>query len=157
VSWWICGVLPLGALLLQTAVLPGTAVAGVRPNFVLLIVVAVAMLQKRQDRALVCGAVSGLMVDFTYGRFIGMNLLLLIAVAWAAHQIARAFMRPSLFLSAAGAGAFSLAVGFARAAVSMLAGIPLGGLAVLGMMLLTAAAYDGLLMAAIHGVVILKP
>ncbi len=154
--WWKCVALPLAAMLLQTAVLPGTAISAVRPDFVLLAVVAVAMLQPLRDRALICGALGGLMLDLTCGRFIGLNLMLFFAVAWAAHEIARSFMRPSIILSAAGAGAFSLVVGLSRAGVLMLSGVSLGGPGVLGIMLVTGAAYDSALMAAVHGAVMLK-
>ncbi len=152
-SGWKFAGIPLAAVLLQFTIVSSIQPAEIRPDLILLSTVAVAMLEKRRNWVLTYGVFAGTTLDLTQGRFIGLNILLMTAVAWAVYQVAQAFMRTSPGLSALTVFALSFPVQLGRAAAVSVAGGSYGGWSPVLWFLLISAAVNGLVMIAVHGAI----
>ena len=91
----------LMALLVQMTLVPGFGPGGGRPDLVLIWVLAASIFESKMGRALAIAAAGGLVLDFTGGRFIGLNVMLLVGAALVTRRVLRAFLRPSVAISVA--------------------------------------------------------
>ncbi len=91
----------LMALLVQMTLVPGFGPGGGRPDLVLIWVLAASIFESKMGRALVIAAAGGLVLDLTGGRFIGLNVMLLVGAALVTRRVLRAFLRPSVAISVA--------------------------------------------------------
>ena len=67
----VTAVILLAAYVLQTAVFPALEIAGVKPNFMLIITASFGFMRGKREGMLI-GFVSGLMIDVQFGDIIGL-------------------------------------------------------------------------------------
>lgn len=147
--WAHVGIL-LGALVLQSTVIPGLGSAGAVPDLILVWVLAASVLDERRNRAFMVAAIGGAMVDLSLGRLIGLNLMLFVLCAIAARRSLRAFVRPNVFLSVITAFILSLLVETIRGLVWYLGWAPLHVTAGFMSVILITACYNAVLMILVH-------
>ncbi len=138
----------LTALLLQMTLVPGIGRGGGRPDLVLIWVLAASIFESKQGYALVIAAAGGVLLDLTGGRFIGLNVLLLVGAALVTRRVLRAFLRPSVSLSVAMTLGLSLVIETVRA-VLWLPGIPREVVGTVSVAVISAS-YSGSLMIAVY-------
>lgn len=71
----VTAVILLAAYLLQTAVFPALEIAGVKPNFMLIVTASFGFMRGSRE-GMLAGFVSGLMIDIQYGDMIGFYALI---------------------------------------------------------------------------------
>lgn len=71
----VTAVILLAAYLLQTAVFPALEIAGVKPNFMLIVTASFGFMRGSRE-GMLAGFVSGLMIDIQYGNMIGFYALI---------------------------------------------------------------------------------
>ena len=67
----VTAVILLAAYVLQTAVFPAFEIAGVKPNFMLIVTASFGFMRGKREGMLI-GFVSGLMIDVQFGDIIGL-------------------------------------------------------------------------------------
>ena len=77
----VTAVILLAAYLLQTAVFPALEIAGVKPNFMLIVTASFGFMRGSREGMLV-GFVSGLMIDIQSGDMIGYYALIYLAAGY---------------------------------------------------------------------------
>lgn len=140
----------VGAVVLQSTVIPGFGATGTMPDLVLVWVLAASVLEERRSTAFLVAAIGGFMVDLSVGRLIGLNLMLFIVCAVVARRSLRAFVRPSVSLSVITTVILTVFVESIRGLVWYLGWAPLRVTAGFISVILIAACYNALLMIIVH-------
>ena len=107
----------LAAIVVQAVALPGAVPLGIRPDIVLVIVVAWGMLRGWQEGMMV-GMIGGLLTDLTAATPWGINIVRLAALGFAAGIVMQRLERQSPLIPVAGAGVATL-VGFGVTVLGM--------------------------------------
>lgn len=81
VRFFVCILEVLVFFLLQSAVFPHIALAGVVPDLLMILVITIAYTRGRV-RGLFVGLLAGLLVDFTYGDFVGLFALFYMVIGY---------------------------------------------------------------------------
>ena len=83
-------------MILQSTLFKYIEIIGVKPNTALLIVISYAMLRGDSEGA-AAGFFAGLMIDFFFGRIIGMNALIYMTAGYLCGKPFKDFFRENLF------------------------------------------------------------
>ncbi|MCE5287365.1 MAG: rod shape-determining protein MreD [Pelosinus sp.] len=94
---WIC--LLVGALILQATVTPLIAVNGIKPDFLLIIVVSTGLLTGK-ERGVGLGFFSGLLQDLVSGSSFGVNILAKMVTGFVCGMAERKVFKEYIFLPA---------------------------------------------------------
>ena len=95
--WWTWLILPLVALVVETSLLSHLFPPDALPNLVLVVVVALAFFETPR-RALILGALAGLLVDVDAGRLIGLNMALFATAGWVVGVLQARIVRDEIFV-----------------------------------------------------------
>lgn len=94
---WIC--LLVGALVLQSTVMPLIAIKGIKPDLLLIIVVSTGLLTGK-ERGVGIGFFSGLLQDLVSGSSFGINILTKMATGYLCGMVERKVFKEYIFLPA---------------------------------------------------------
>lgn len=135
----------------QSTLIPALSIGGIRPDFVLVVVVSAA-LAEGSETGVLCGVLGGLLQDLLSAGPFGINTIAKMLIGWGVGFYERKvnkgnLLLPLLAVTAGTIGATAVSAGFLLA-YGMGAGIP-----ALTMRMLPTVAYHILLAAPIHAVV----
>ena len=97
VNIYICAIILAGGAILQASLAPHMAIIGVKPNFVLPLVVAWSVVRGSSE-GVVWGFVGGLLLDLLSGGPVGISALTLTLVGFATNLGENAVFKSSLVL-----------------------------------------------------------